>query len=646
MIEVLLVDDEASLLDVTKIFLEKGGTMQISTALSAHEGLEMLRDHDFDVIVSDYEMPGMNGIDLLRVVKEKYPHTPFIIFTGRGREHVAIEALNLGAAFYLQKGGHPRSQFAELRNMIEQAVSRKRTEIALQRSEQRLSDIINFLPDATFAIDREGRVIAWNNSIEEMTGVPARDMLGKGNFEYSIPFYGERRPILIDLIFESSDEIAKRYYGVVHKKGDVLIGETDLPRLKGQKAILWGKASPLYDHDGNITGAIESIRDVTERRRIEEALRESEARYKGIVDSQEDLIARILPDWTYIFVNPAFCRYYEKPCQEIIGSRFRPRIPDEERALLRRHFASLSRDNPTAYIQHRVILPGDEVRWQSWTDQAIFDEKGEIREYQSVGRDITDIVRAEDAIQMANRKLSLLSRITRHDILNQVTALMFYLEMVKERADSPWLKDFIEKMERVGQNIQRQVAFTKEYEDIGVHAPTWQDMRKVLQAAVKAFDLSSIHIECNVQGLEIYADPLLERVFYNLVENALKHGGNITTISVGTTMSSYGLILAFEDDGIGIPYEEKEKVFEKGYGKGSGFGLFLAREILDITGISLIENGEPGVGARFEVFFPKGTFRFVQQHVTPRSGEPPEHHVNEQGERRYPDRNIKEGGNE
>ncbi|MCU0632903.1 MAG: PAS domain S-box protein [Methanolinea sp.] len=612
MIEVLLVDDEASLLDVTKIFLEKGGMMKITTSLCAREALDILKTRDFDVIVSDYEMPQMNGIEFLRVIKETYPHIPFIIFTGRGREHVAIEALNLGAAFYLQKGGHPRSQFAELRNMAEQAVSRKRAELALQRSEQRLSDIINFLPDATFAIDREGRVIAWNYSIEEMTGVPALKVLGKGNYEYAIPFYGERRPILIDLIFESSEDIAKRYYGVVHKKGDLLIGETDLPRLKGQKAILWGKASPLYDHEGHIIGAIESIRDVTERRRIEEALRESEARYKGIVDTQEDLICRTLPDGTHIFVNPAYCRYYEKPCHEIIGSRFRPRIPPEERDLLRKHFASLSKKNPAGYIQHRIILPGGEVRWQSWTDQAIFDEKGEIKEYQSVGRDITDIVQAEEAVQMANRKLSLLYGITRHDILNQVTALMLYLEMAKERSNNPVMVDFIQKIELVGQNIERQIEFTKEYEDIGVHAPLWQNVQEVMQRAMQGLDLSKIDLQCHTGDLEVYADPLLERVFYNIVENALKHGQRVTTLSIGITMSSYGLILHFEDDGAGIPYEEKEKIFEKGYGKSSGFGLFLAREILDITGISILENGEPGVGARFEIFFPHGTYRNQQ----------------------------------
>jgi len=609
MIKVLLVDDEAALLDVTKIFLEKDGSMEISTVLSAQEALEVMHDTPFDVIVSDYEMPRMNGIELMRVIKESHPHIPFIIFTGRGRELVAIEALNIGADFYLQKGGHPRSQFAELRNMIEQAVSRKRAEIALRMSERRLSDLINFLPDATFAIDRDGRIIIWNHSIEEMTGILAEDMVGKNNYEYALPFYGERRPILIDLIFESSDVIARRYYGVVHKTGDLLIGETDLPRLKGQKAILWGKASPLYDDEGRIIGAIESIRDVTERRRTEEALRESEARYKGIIDTQEELISRTLPDGTHIFANPAYCRYYEKPCHEIIGSRFRPAIPPEERVLVKKHFDSLDHENPVGYIQHRVVLPGGEVRWQSWTDQAIFDEKGHIREYQSVGRDITDIIQAEEAVQMANRKLTLLSRITRHDILNQVTTLRLYLDLSKQSSDDPRMAEFIGKLERIAQNIESQIAFTREYEDIGVQAPAWQNVMDVIRKVMESFDLSGIALECHVKGVEVFAAPLLERVFFNIIDNALRHGQHVTSLSIGVSASSYGLTLAFEDDGVGIPLAEKEKIFEKGFGKSSGFGLFLAREILDITGISIIETGEPGAGARFEVFFPQGAYR-------------------------------------
>lgn len=144
---------------------------------------------------------------------------------------------------------------------------RKRTEEALKESQQRMSDIINFLPDATFAIDREGRVIAWNRAIEEMTGVKAEDMLGKGDYEHALPFYGVRRPILIDLVFRSVKEIKKKYHSI-QKEGDVLIAEADVP-VRGEARALWGKASPLYDSKGDIAGAIESIRDITERKNLE-----------------------------------------------------------------------------------------------------------------------------------------------------------------------------------------------------------------------------------------------------------------------------------------------------------------------------------------------------------------------------------------
>ena len=125
----------------------------------------------------------------------------------------------------------------------------RRIREALRESEQRLADIIEFLPDATFAIDREGIVIAWNRAMEEMTGVKAPDIIGRGDYEYAITFYGMRRPILIDLILHPDDRIERGYY-VLKKDRDLLIIETDVPQVKGQKAFLWAKASPLYDSRG------------------------------------------------------------------------------------------------------------------------------------------------------------------------------------------------------------------------------------------------------------------------------------------------------------------------------------------------------------------------------------------------------------
>jgi len=272
-LRVLYVDDEPSLLDIGKMFLEKGGAFSIDTLTSAIVALDQLKTVRYDAIISDYQMPEMDGITFLKQLKASGNNTPFIIFTGRGREEVVIEALNSGADFYIQKGGEPKSQFAELSHKIKTAVNRKKTEKLAKDTERRLYDIINFLPDATFAIDAEGNVIAWNRAIEEMTGIPAQDILGKGDYEYSIPFYGERRPILIDLISTPDEEFGRGKYAIIKKEGDILIAETTLPRPLGRYSVLMGKASFLYNDEGHITGAIESIRDITEQKRADAVLK-------------------------------------------------------------------------------------------------------------------------------------------------------------------------------------------------------------------------------------------------------------------------------------------------------------------------------------------------------------------------------------
>jgi PAS domain S-box-containing protein len=164
---------------------------------------------------------------------------------------------------------------------------RKQAGEALRESEQRMRYIIDFLPDATFAIDRQGKVIAWNRAIEQMTGVSASDMLGKGDYEYAIPFYGTRRPILIDLVFDNSEEIRAKY-SFVDIENDILTAETVNATPKGRDVALWGCAAPLYDSLGNAVGAIESIRDITERKRAEVVLAASEVRYRRLFESAKD----------------------------------------------------------------------------------------------------------------------------------------------------------------------------------------------------------------------------------------------------------------------------------------------------------------------------------------------------------------------
>jgi two-component sensor histidine kinase/PAS domain-containing protein len=187
---------------------------------------------------------------------------------------LAFVTIMVALFFYM---GEIRSQITILseknRQLESEILDRNRAEEAMRLSEHRLSDIINFLPDATFAIDLDGHVIAWNKAIEEMTGVPAGEIIGRGGYEYALPFYGTRRPVLIDLVSQDENEVKKQYPGVI-KLGGKLISETHLPHLYGGKgAYLWFIASPLFDTKGILVGAVESVRDITDRKIAEDKVR-------------------------------------------------------------------------------------------------------------------------------------------------------------------------------------------------------------------------------------------------------------------------------------------------------------------------------------------------------------------------------------
>lgn len=282
-IQILYVDDEPDLLELGKIFLELLGDFSVTTITDANKAFEQIDSQLFDIIISDYQMPEVNGIEFLKKVRNSGNSIPFILFTGRGREEIVIQALNEGADFYLQKGGDPKSQFTELAHKIRQAVKQRKLEKSIRNHEQREADILNFLPDATFAIDRDGIIIAWNQAMEKMTDIPSEEILGKGNYAYSIPFYQVQRPMLINLILNDDPDIRLKYPWV-KREGDHLSSEITLPVFHNRKGpSFWFTASPLYDNQGTIIGAIESIREITEIKRSEDALRLDESRLEALL---------------------------------------------------------------------------------------------------------------------------------------------------------------------------------------------------------------------------------------------------------------------------------------------------------------------------------------------------------------------------
>ncbi|WP_298666254.1 histidine kinase N-terminal 7TM domain-containing protein [uncultured Methanofollis sp.] len=227
--------------------------------------------------------------------------------------------------------------------------------------------------------------------------------------------------------------------------------------------------------------------------------------------------------------------------------------------------------------------------------------------------DVTELRSEQAALRKANERLNLLEGITRHDTLNLLAGVIGYLDIALESDDPREVRGYIRKSLDAAGTIRQQMEFTREYQAVGLNTPQWFDLRGVAERALGAAVRGRVRTEVAVGGVEVYADPLLERALYNLVDNALEHGGGVTVMKISCRpeckWEGDGFTIVVEDNGVGVPDEKKETIFLKGVGRHTGLGLFLVREILGITGMTIREIGTPGAGARFEISVPPGRFR-------------------------------------
>jgi len=409
---ILYVDDEPALLDIVRLYLEKKRFI-VDTATSAGEALKKMQcNPPYDAVVCDYQMPVMDGIGFLRVLRRHGDDTPFIIFTGKGREDIVIQALNEGADFYLQKGGDPASQFAELAHVIQKVVRQKRIESSIRDMERREADILNFLPDATFAIDLHGTVIAWNRAMEKMTGIPADEILGRGDYEYALPFYHERRPILIDLVLKA-DPGTEAKYPYIRREGETLISEIFIPHLNGGKgAYLWFLASPLYNSRGEVAGAIESIRDVSEWKDVEKEMEERGRFLSTLIANLPGFAYRCRNDrnWTMEYISDG-CRDvtgYEP--SDFIGNAtlaFNDIIhPDYRDVLWNLRQKNLAEQRVFEY-EYPITTRSGQTRWVWERGRGIFSEEGTLLYLEGFITDITVRKKTEDELRRSEEQLAL-----------------------------------------------------------------------------------------------------------------------------------------------------------------------------------------------------------------------------------------------
>ncbi|OPY24335.1 MAG: sensory histidine kinase AtoS [Methanomethylovorans sp. PtaU1.Bin073] len=364
--------------------------------------------------------------------------------------------------------------------------------------------------------------------------------------------------------------------------------------------------SAQYDSNGNVIFLDGVAEDITEKEEKEAALRESEEKYRTLVENVNIGIIRSEP-WKgghIIQANPTAYKMLgfndekellDRPVEEIY------RYPEERSELLREL-------KQTGKIKDRKIMfkRRDGVNiMASVSFSANYDSSGNLSYLDGVIEDITEKEKMYEALRQINSKLNLLSSITRHDIINQVMIMEGYLYLVMERIDNPELLRMLERMKASVRSIDRHIMFTKDYEDVGIHAPQWVNLREVVTSAMVPVDKALINMHMDVKDYLIFTDPMIKKVFYNLANNVIKHS-KASNLTITTVEEKDKLLVVFQDDGIGI--KDKSKLFKKG-NSTSGYGLFLSKEILSITGIGIRETGLPGEGARFELIFSPGQYK-------------------------------------
>jgi PAS domain S-box-containing protein len=225
-------------------------------------------------------------------------------------------------------------------------------------------------------------------------------------------------------------------------------------------------------------------------------------------------------------------------------------------------------------------------------------------------RDVSGRIRSEKALNAAVKMLNRFNSVTRHDIMNQLTILLGYLELSHDMVTDDTINEFLSREEGAAEAIRQQVAFTKSYQDVGINVPAWIDLPTVIRETASIIDHPGMKVEVSVDpGLRIFADPLIRKIISNFIENTVLYGKTANMITITAQEQPDGLVIAFGDNGVGIPSGDKERIFTRGFGSKRGYGLYLAREILALTDIRIAETGEEGKGARFEVTVPKGGYR-------------------------------------
>jgi PAS domain S-box-containing protein len=593
-VRILHVDDDFSLLEISKAVLsEANPNFTIDLTFTVDDAFRKLAKDNYDVIISDYEMPEQNGLDFLRKVKEKGLQIPFILFTGKGREEIAIKALNLGAEGYYNKQGNPQTVYGELAHGITMVVNANKSNLALKELKQKIESMIDQSPSVFELYNKDGIQIRVNPAWDKVYQLPREYTLGKYNVLTNKQ--------LIDNGWIKY--IQRAYAGEIVE--DVPEVEYDIakdPEAKGVGRKRWinSKLYPTKDKDGQIDGIVIMHEDVTERKKAEEKLKQSDMIFKNSLD----MFCVAGFDGYFKVLNPAWSTTLGWSNEELMYRPWLELVYPEDKEKTEKATENLRQGNQVVRFQNRYFCKDGTIRWLSWS-AVVYPAENIIF---GVARDITEQKRAEKKLEDVNEKLRVIGKLTRHDVRNKLLMINNYSYLLKKKlgADPEIIKN-IEAIESASYLADRLFEFGKFYEQIGVEEQKEINIEQYFNEAVAlTANLGKIEIICDCKNVTVMADSLLLKVFYNLIDNSLKHGNKVKKIKLSCITNGGTMKLIYTDDGVGIPKTKKTKLFTEGFttGKGTGLGLSIIQKILQVYGWTITEEGKPGFGVEFVIRIP------------------------------------------
>ncbi|HEY9636582.1 MAG TPA: PAS domain S-box protein [Coleofasciculaceae cyanobacterium] len=645
-VNILVVEDEGIIALNIRTALEELGYQVTAVVQSGEVAIKVAESTLPDLVLMDIRLPGkIDGITAAEQISTRFK-IPVVYLTAHDDSETLQRAKITQPLGYILKPFEIR----ELVSTIDLALYKHAWEQQLKEREQWLRTTLTSIADAVITTDSNALITFMNPAAESLTGWNSEDILG---LELSETFriINERTREVVE-----SPTVSTLLSEVKVSGNNTLLIKRDNTEIPIDYTV-----TPIKDETHKVKGAVLVFHDITEQKQAEilrqqtlselevrieertqklsqtlEALRQSEERLRMIIEDQTELLCRFKPDGTMTFVNDAYCRYFNRERESLIGQKFLPQMPPEDRSLITKNFRSLSIEKPINTYEHRVILPTGEIRWQQWSDRALFDEQGNFIECQAVGRDITQLKQAEADIRNALEKEKELSELrssfvslVSHEFRTPLTTIQSSNEMLERYSHrlSEAKKDT--HHQRIHNAVQRMTELLDDILTIGQaeagklkFEPTPIDLVAFCQNIVESMQISaapqhtltfSTYGDCSNAQMD---EKLLGHIVTNLLSNAIKYspsGGNVEFDLIGNQGS---VILRIRDSGIGIPSEDLDGLFESfgrasnvGTIQGTGLGLAIVKNCVELHQGQIAVDSAVGVGTMFTVTLPLKTQR-------------------------------------